>query len=363
MKQAKIVILGSINVDISARTAVYPAAGETVSGESVIIGMGGKGTNQATSAARLGANVIMIGKQGNDFFSHIPTKHFKDESIDTRFVSVDESVGTGSAIIEVLTTTGQNRITVIPGANHTITEADVLAAESEIASADVLLTQMETNASSIEAFLRLAKKHGKPVVLNPAPALPIPDTWYPMIDTITPNETEACSYTGVSVEETEGSSEQFGAAARKAADEFARRGIKHVIITCGSRGVFCADYTGDEPFYATVATNRVKAVDTTGAGDSFNGAYCTAIAEGMTMVEACRFATCAATISVTRAGAAASMAKRNEVDEVYNDYYHSGKQIEAYAKVLADENGIFWRAIKGTGEGGIITEADVKAKI
>ncbi len=351
--QAKIVVLGSINVDISARTSVFPTDGQTVSGQSVRIGMGGKGTNQATAAVRCGAQVIMIGKRGEDFFARIPEEHFVRESIDSRFVSTDKTVNTGCALIEVLASTGENRITVIPGANHTIQTEDILAAEGEIADADILLTQMETNADAIETFLQLGQKYKKPVVLNPAPALPIPKHWYAMIDTITPNETEACAYTHVTVADSD--------AARQAADVFAARGVKHVIITCGSRGVFCADYTKpDVPFYANVLTNRVQAVDTTGAGDAFNGAYCAAVGEGMSMVDACRLACCAATISVTRPGAADAMAKREEIDQIYHRYYHAGKMIDACARMLAAKHHIFWRAVDGTGEDGMITEEDIR---
>ena len=352
-KRAKIVVLGSINVDISARTGLFPKDGQTVTGETVRIGMGGKGTNQATSAARCGAEVIMIGRRGSDFFARIPEEHFRNEAIDARFVSVDETVNTGCALIEVLTTTGENRITVIPGANNTVRKEDILAAEEEIASADLLLTQMENNPDAIGFFLEMGRKYGKPVVMNPAPAHPIPEHWYPMIDTITPNETEACSYTGVTVEGDD--------AAKRAADVFAAKGVKHVIITCGSKGVFCADYTKEKPFYVNVQTYRVKAVDTTGAGDSFNGAYCAAIGEGMSMVEACRFACCAATLSVTRPGAADSMAKRDEIDAVYNGFYHAGKQITLAARTLAAKHHIFWRALEGTGADGTITVKDVEA--
>lgn len=351
----KIVVLGSANVDISARTPRFPQDGESVTGSAAIIGMGGKGTNQATAAARLGAQVVMLARLGNDFFASVPEKHYREEHIDTRYIKTDSEAGTGCALIEVHEGTGENRITVIPGANHRISDEDILAAEDEIATADMLLTQMETNPSSIALFLRLAKKHGKRVVLNPAPAMPIPEEWYPMIDTITPNETEACSYTGVDV-----SSED---AARMAADVFHEKGVARVVITCGSRGVFLADYTGEKTLYTTVTTNRVRAVDTTGAGDAFNGAFCVALAEGRTMADACRFACCAATISVTRPGAAPSMATREETDAVYNAYYHSGKKIEARAKMLAVKNRIFWRALDGTGEDGLITEEDVLSAV
>ena len=348
----KLVVLGSANVDISAWTPRFPKDGESVVGNTVRIGMGGKGTNQATAAARCGARVVMLARLGCDFFASIPEQHYQDEGIDARFVTKDTEAGTGCALIEVHAETGENRITVVPGANHKIPDEVLYAAEDEIASADLLLTQMETNPSSIALFLALAKKHNKPVVLNPAPAMPIPEDWYPMIDTITPNETEACTYTGVDVENDD--------AAKRAADIFHEKGVRRVVITCGSRGVFLADYTGEKPMYITVPTNRVRAVDTTGAGDAFNGAFCVALAEGRTIIDACRFACCAATISVTRPGAAPSMASRAEADAVYNAYYHSGKKIDARARMLAAANHLFWRAIEGTGEDGLVTEQDVR---
>ncbi len=310
-KTARIVVLGSANVDISALTDVFPRAGETVSGKSVCIGMGGKGTNQATAAARMGAHVSMITKLGTDFFASIPRAHYEKEGMDTRYVTETSEAGTGCALIEVHKTTGENRITVIPGANHLIEEGDLLAAEAEIAASDVLLTQMETNPSSVEAFLRLGKKHGIPVVLNPAPALPIPAHWYEMIDTITPNETETATYTGVEVHDEK--------SALVAASVFAGWGVKHVIITLGSRGVFCADFSDPLcPRYETVPTTRVEAVDTTGAGDCFNGVYCAAYGASETkgfarMTEAARLASRAATLSVTRRGAAESMPHKEEL--------------------------------------------------
>ena len=349
-----LVVLGSANVDISARTTLFPRDGETVTGDTVLVSTGGKGTNQAAAARRAGAHVTMIARLGCDFFADIPAKLYEKEGIDTRYVKRDPDNGTGCALIEVLTTTGENRITVVPGANMAVTREDVLAAEKEIAEADVLLTQRETHPDSIEAFLELGKKHGKPVILNPAPALPIPDHWYPMIDTITPNETEAEKYTGVTVTDEK--------TALDAAMVFARRGVRRVIITRGKHGVFCAEFNDAQEctFHANIATMRVDAVDTTGAGDSFNGALCTALAEGRSIVDACRFATVAASLSVTRAGAAESMAYRPEIDALYNRFYHSGIRIDARAKMLANEHNIFWRALEGTGEDGIITESDVR---
>ena len=235
-----------------------------------------------------------------------------------------------------------------------LTREDVYAAEKEISEAAVLLTQRETHPDSIEAFLELGKKYGKPVVVNPAPALPIPDAWYPMIDTITPNETEAEKYTGITVTDEK--------TALDAAMVFASWGVRRVIITRGRHGVFCAEFDADKKpiFKANIATMRVDAVDTTGAGDSFNGALCTALAEGRTLVDACRFATVAASLSVTRPGAAESMATREEIDALYNKFYHSGIKIDARARMLAMENEIFWRSLEGTGEDGMITESDVR---
>lgn len=353
-----IVVLGSANVDISARTPVFPRDGETVTGDTVLVSTGGKGTNQAVSASRAGAQVTMIGRLGCDFFADIPAKLYEREGIDTRFVGRDSEHGTGCALIEVHTGTGENRITVVPGANMAVTAEDVAAAEAEIAKADILLTQRETHPDSIEAFLKLGAKYGKKVILNPAPALPIPDAWYPLIDTITPNETEAEAYTGVTVTDD--------ASALRAAEIFAGRGVRCVIITCGKRGVFCAEFeknAAGEPvctFHAQVAAFRVQAVDTTGAGDAFNGALCTALAEGCGVIDACRFATTAATLSVTRAGAAEAMASRAEIDTLYNRFYHSGKTITPTARRLAAELGLFWRALDGTGPDGTITEQDVR---
>ncbi len=354
-----IVVLGSANVDISARTPLFPRDGETVTGETVLVSTGGKGTNQAVSASRSGARVTMIARIGTDAFAEIPAALYEREKIDTRYVTRDAENGTGCALIEVHTKTGENRITVIPGANMAVTGADVLAAEVEIADADILLTQRETHPDSIEAFLKLGQRCGKKVVLNPAPALPIPDHWYPMIDTITPNETEAETYTGVTVVDD--------ASALAAAQVFADRGVRCVIITCGAKGVFCAEFEKQGggaavcTFHARILTCRVGAVDTTGAGDSFNGALCTAMAEGRSIVDACRFATTAATLSVTKAGAAESMAARAEIDEVYNRFYHSGKTITPTARRLAMEHFVFWRALEGSGENGMVVERDIKA--
>ncbi len=353
-----IVVLGSANVDISARTPVFPRDGETVTGDTVLVSTGGKGTNQAVSASRAGAHVTMIARIGTDAFADIPAALYAREGIDTRYVTRDAEQGTGCALIEVHTQTGENRITVIPGANMAVTGEDVRAAEAEIAAADILLTQRETHPDSIEAFLELGRQYGKKVVVNPAPALPIPDHWYPMIDTITPNETEAEKYTGITVVDD--------ATALAAAQIFADRGVRCVIITCGSKGVFCAEFEKNEAgeavctFHARILTYRVKAVDTTGAGDSFNGALCTAMAEGRSIVDACRFATTAATLSVTKAGAAESMATRAEIDAVYNRFYHSGKSITPTARRLAMENFVFWRAIDGSGDNGVVVERDIK---
>ncbi len=353
-----IVVLGSANVDISAKTPLFPRDGETVTGESVLVSTGGKGTNQAVSAARSGADVTMIGCVGQDDFAKIPLALYKREGIDTRYVTEHPAVATGCALIEVHSVTAENRITIVPGANNALTASMVQAAEEEIKAADMLLTQLETNVESVSAFLTLAKKHGKRVVLNPAPASPIPDDWYPMIDTITPNETEAEAFTGVTVTDDE--------TALRAATVLARRGVRRVIITCGSHGVFCAEFeTGadGEPnctFHARVLTFRVDAVDTTGAGDSFNGALCEALAEGRGIVDACRFATTAASLSVTRRGAAESMATRDEIDVIYNRYYKSGKSITPTARRLAMEHSVFWRALDGTGDDGVVTERDVK---
>ena len=222
--------------------------------------------------------------------------------MDTSRLIVDPAVTTGCALIEVQSADGQNRIVVIPGANHAITPADIQNAEPAFDEAGILLTQLEIPMDVVEAALKMGREKGLVTILNPAPAAPLPDHFYAMIDYITPNETEAELLTGIPVEND--------ADAEKAARFFLSKGVSQVIITLGKRGSYYTD--GNVSFFTPAFT--VDAVDTTGAGDAFNGAFAAALAEGRNAADAIRFATAFSAISVTRPGAASSMPTKEETE-------------------------------------------------
>ncbi len=300
--KARVLVVGSANTDITATLPRFPRPGETVSGTSMAFHPGGKGNNQASAAKMAGVSTGFLSKIGKDSLAITLTDHFAAIGLDTSRLIVDPAVTTGCALIEVQSTDGQNRIVVIPGANHAITPADIQAAETAFDEAGILLTQLEIPLEVVEAALELGRKKGLTTILNPAPATPFPEHFYPLIDYITPNETEAESYSGIPVESD--------ADAEKAARFFLDKGVGHVIITLGKRGSYYTD--GTHSFFTPAFT--VDAVDTTGAGDAFNGAFAAALAEGMDAGEAIRFATAFSAISVTRPGAASSMPTKEETE-------------------------------------------------
>jgi len=300
----KIIIVGSINVDICGYVPVFPVPGETVVGSSLSIGVGGKGNNQATAAKRAGADVVFISKVGNDFLKDIAVKHLVSEGIDMKYIPTADAE-TGSAVIEV-EDSGQNRIAIIKGANDLVSRDDVCSAECEFASCNAVLTQLETSMDSVLAAKELSNKYGKPFILNPAPYQPLPAKLLNGTDYITPNETEAGSITGITVDDD--------ASIREAAKIMLSMGIKNVIITLGSRGSYFTNGI-TEMFIDAV---KCKAVDTVGAGDTFNGAFAAALASGKDTESALKFASRAASISVTRKGAAASAPYYDEIVELLN---------------------------------------------
>ena len=306
MKKAKIVVVGSFNADITALTPKFPVGGETIMGKSISFGAGGKGTNQAVSAAKNGAEVVMVSKIGTDVLSDIARKTYSEAGIDSAYVVTTDKAPTGSAVIEVSEESGENKIIVLPGANALLSAADVASAREKIAECDIVLTQLETSHESVETALRLAKEYGKTSVLNPAPYADIPESWFDLTDYFIPNETETEYFTGVKVLDEK--------SAKKAAVVLLSKGVKNVIITMGKKGAFFCN--GKESF--TVPSTGNKAVDTTGAGDCFCGAFCTALAEGKSVKDSILFANCAAGISVTRMGASSSMPTREETDFVFN---------------------------------------------
>ena len=299
---AKIIGPGSLNVDVTGYAPHLPVHGETTKGTAIRVSPGGKGNNQMTAAHRAGSEVYIIGHRGNDMMGQIMARHYATEGMSEKYVCVDPEVETAGALIEIDETDGQNRIIVALSANEHVDRARVLAAEADFSDCDAVLTQFETTVEAVLASKELAAKYGKPFILNPAPYVPVPEGLFNGVDLVTPNETEAEQFTGVKVDTVED--------CRKAASRFFEMGVKSVVITLGVRGAYFTD--GREEIF--VPALKVKAVETTGAGDAFHGGLATAIAEGLPMETALRFATCTAAISVTRLGSSQSMPSRQEIE-------------------------------------------------
>lgn len=301
MKQRrKIVVLGSTNTDMVIAGARIPVPGETVSGGKFLMNPGGKGANQAVAVARLSARrgfCTFVAKVGDDLFGRETAARLKREGIAARLV-VDPAEPSGTALIMV-DAKGQNVISVALGANGTLVPADIAPFAADVAQATVLLLQLETPVETVLAAAKAARAGGATVILNPAPARKLPRALYAQLDWITPNETEAEILTGVRVTDV--------ASARRARDWFQARGVGHVLVTLGAKGVYCGDCDRIFP------SRRVKAVDCVAAGDTFNGAFAVALAEGRDCADAIAFAQKAAAISVTRPGAQSSIPFRREL--------------------------------------------------
>ncbi len=302
----KLCVLGSINVDHVIRVPYFPKAGETLTGYGYQIAYGGKGANQAVAAARVGAKVSFIGAIGDDQIGQTMKQAFEQEGIDTSAICVIPNQSTGLAMIQVADS-GENSIVISAGANADLSESLVEQHKSQIEQADILLMQLESPLQAVTLATKFAKSAGVKVVLNPAPAQPLPDSLLSHIDIITPNETEAEILTGIKVTD-----EQTAAVA---ANHFHQLGIETVLITLGSKGVYYSEKGQGE----IIPGFRVDAVDTTAAGDTFNGAFVTALLEGKSAKDAIRFAHAAAAISVTRMGAQTAIPNRKEVEQFLNN--------------------------------------------
>ena len=296
---AKIIVIGSTNTDMVVKTKKFPAPGETILGGEFFMFSGGKGANQAVAAARMGGEVTFICKTGDDIFGSRSLEIFKKEGIDIAFAGTSEKAS-GVALI-LVDSKGENQIVVAPGANNTLSEQDIQSAEKEIESAEIILMQLETPVSSVVFAAKLASQHKKKFVLNPAPAAQLPTELYKHLFLITPNETEAEILTGIKVEDT--------LSARKAADKLLGYGVQNVIITLGAAGAYFENKERELSIKAPVA----KAVDTTAAGDVFNGVLVVELTKGKNWEDAISMACKAASISVTRMGAQSSMPYLAEV--------------------------------------------------
>ena len=302
----KILVFGSFVVDLMARTPHLPAPGETVKGSLFQMGAGGKGFNQCVAAHKAGANVTMVTKLGKDSFAEVALGTMRQLGMDMSKILYSNTVATGSALIMVDENTSQNEIVVVLGSCNTITDEEVEALRDIMVECDYVLTQLETNVSAVERLVKLAQETNTKVILNTAPVQPVSDDVLANVELITPNEVEAEILSGIVIDSKEN--------ADRAADWFFAKGVKNVLITLGGRGVYIATSKkrGIIPAY------NVKAIDTTGAGDAFNGGLVAALAEGKDLWEAAKFANALAALSVQKLGTTPSMPVREEIDAFLN---------------------------------------------
>ncbi|MEB3754774.1 ribokinase [Acinetobacter sp. MD2(2019)] len=301
----KLVVLGSINADHILTLEHFPHPGQTLSGRDYQIAFGGKGANQAVAAGRSGADIRFIACVGEDDIGQRMIEQFNKDRIDTQAVSPVQGQSTGVALIFV-NAVAENCIGIFAGANACLSTDYVQQHANLIRSSNALLLQLETPLESIIEAAEIAQNSGVKVILNPAPARELPEALLRLVDIITPNETEALSLTGVIIHDEKDAAE--------AACILHSKGIKTVVITMGSRGVWLSESGQGQ----LVAGFKVNAVDTIAAGDTFNGAFVTALLEGKTALDAARFANAAAAIAVTRSGGQPSVPWREEIDAFLN---------------------------------------------
>jgi ribokinase len=296
--------MGSYVADMAFRTEKLPAWGETYMGKEFRLGPGGKGSNQAVAAARAGARVSFISKLGRDALGDIARQTYREEGIDTRHL-LETEAATGAAAIILDAKSGENAIIVVPGACFGLTPEEVAEARELIAESAVFLTQLELALPTVGFGLELAHALGVTTILNPAPGCELRESIYPNCDYLTPNESEAEVLTGIRVGSL--------ADADRAADALLGRGVGTVVVTLGAQGALVKNARLREH---VAAVDAGPVLETTGAGDAFNGGLAVALAEGREIIDAVRFGCAVAGISVTRAGTAPSMPRRGEVDRL-----------------------------------------------
>ncbi|MFB3162455.1 ribokinase [Neobacillus sp. 179-J 1A1 HS] len=293
MNGRKVTVIGSINMDLVTSTTRIPKVGETVLGNSFHSIPGGKGANQAVAAARLGADVTMIAAVGNDSFGKTLVEHLTNEGINTENIIKVKDTSTG--IASIIVSEADNSIIVVPGANNHVTPEVIEKHENKIINSDIILLQLEIPVESVIKAVELAKKHGVRTILNPAPIQKLPKELLEMVDYLTPNEHEQA----LLFDSIGGTEEELAKYKEKC------------IVTKGSKGVMI--YKNGEKI--EIPSFQVEVVDTTGAGDSFNGALAVALCDGLEIEEACRFANVVGAISVTKLGAQTGMPTKKEIEE------------------------------------------------
>ncbi|MFZ5831572.1 MAG: ribokinase [Planctomycetota bacterium] len=303
MAGPRILVVGSSNTDMVVISERIPRAGETVTGGRFVMAAGGKGANQAVAAARLGAEVTFIAKVGDDVFGRQAVDNYRNDGLRTDWIRFDAEHATGVALI-LVDAQGENLISVASGANFALGPDDIEQSTEAFSQQDILMLQLETPAETVQAAAQLAAERQVAVILNPAPAPaePLPRELLKHVTYLTPNETEAARLTGIEVCDE--------AAARAAAERLLAAGVQHVVMTLGARGALWADRNGS----GLVASVAIEAVDTTAAGDAFNGALGCALARGMALPEAVREACLAGALAATREGAQPSLPTRAELD-------------------------------------------------
>lgn len=298
----KVAVVGSFVVDLMARTPHLPEPGETVKGSFFKAGPGGKGANQAVAAKRAGSNLVFSTKLGTDSFAEIAYKSFENETISSEYIFKTEEAATGAALISVDETTSQNEIVVVLGACNTFSEEDLERLKPGLEGCEYLLLQLEINTDATEKLINWAYGQGIRVILNPAPVQELPKELYSKLYLVTPNEVEARILTGIACDNPEG--------CQKAADKFLEKGVKNVIITLGSRGIYLYDGSSQQ----VLENYDVKVLDTTGAGDAFNGGLLAGLSQGMTLKQATIYGNVVSNLAVTRLGTAPAMPTRDEIE-------------------------------------------------
>ncbi|NOU47813.1 MAG: ribokinase [Bacteroidales bacterium] len=298
--EKKIVVVGSCNTDMVIKAERLPIPGETILGGIFLMNPGGKGANQAVAAARLGGDVTLISKTGNDVFGKQSVVLYNSENVNTDFISSDSKLPSGVALITV-DSMGENCIVVASGANANLKPADIDKAIKAIESCNIVLMQLEIPLETVEYVAELASAKGKKVILNPAPARALSNALLKHLDLIIPNKSEAEILSGIKVTDIE--------TAKQAADIIAKKGVDNVVITLGSQGALIRE----KDTFQFVAAHKVEAIDTTAAGDTFCGALCVGLSEGKSILEAVKLAVKASAITVTRMGAQSSLPYRSEL--------------------------------------------------